>query len=92
MRTLSADAALQHGLNPSANFIDQLHAHLSTSPDRHGCRVIGPQFAVSAAPRNASSTEILPAIQEVFASAIVRFIDVLLAVRVGHDPARVLHG
>ena len=27
MRALSADAALQHGLNPSANIIDELHAH-----------------------------------------------------------------
>jgi phage terminase large subunit-like protein len=27
MRALSADAALQHGLNPSANVIDELHAH-----------------------------------------------------------------
>lgn len=26
-RALSADAALQHGLNPSANIIDELHAH-----------------------------------------------------------------
>jgi phage terminase large subunit-like protein len=26
MRALSADAALQHGLNPSANIIDELHA------------------------------------------------------------------
>ena len=29
MRSLSSDAALQHGLNPSANIIDELHAHLS---------------------------------------------------------------
>jgi phage terminase large subunit-like protein len=27
MRSLSADAPLQHGLNPSANIIDELHAH-----------------------------------------------------------------
>jgi phage terminase large subunit-like protein len=27
MRSLSADAALQHGLNPYANIIDELHAH-----------------------------------------------------------------
>jgi phage terminase large subunit-like protein len=27
MRALSADAALQHGLNPSATIIDELHAH-----------------------------------------------------------------
>ncbi|MCY7418092.1 MAG: terminase large subunit [Chloroflexi bacterium] len=27
MRALSADAALQHGLDPSANIIDELHAH-----------------------------------------------------------------
>jgi hypothetical protein len=27
MRALSADAALQHGLNPSANIVDELHAH-----------------------------------------------------------------
>jgi phage terminase large subunit-like protein len=27
MRALSADAALQHGLNPSANIIVELHAH-----------------------------------------------------------------
>lgn len=27
MRAVSADAALQHGLNPSANIIDELHAH-----------------------------------------------------------------
>jgi phage terminase large subunit-like protein len=27
MRSLSSDAALQHGLNPSANIIDELHAH-----------------------------------------------------------------
>ena len=27
IRALSADAALQHGLNPSANIIDELHAH-----------------------------------------------------------------
>lgn len=27
MRALSSDAALQHGLNPSANIIDELHAH-----------------------------------------------------------------
>jgi phage terminase large subunit-like protein len=27
LRALSADAALQHGLNPSANIIDELHAH-----------------------------------------------------------------
>ena len=27
MRALSTDAALQHGLNPSANIIDELHAH-----------------------------------------------------------------
>jgi phage terminase large subunit-like protein len=27
MRALPADAALQHGLNPSANIIDELHAH-----------------------------------------------------------------
>ncbi|CAN5671046.1 terminase large subunit [soil metagenome] len=27
MRALSADAALQHGLNPSGNIIDELHAH-----------------------------------------------------------------
>ncbi len=27
MRPLSSDAGLQHGLNPSANFIDELHAH-----------------------------------------------------------------
>lgn len=31
MRALSADGALQHGLNPSANIIDELHAH--KSPD-----------------------------------------------------------
>lgn len=31
MRALSSDAALQHGLNPSANIIDELHAH--KSPD-----------------------------------------------------------
>jgi phage terminase large subunit-like protein len=30
MRALSADAALQHGLNPSANIIDELHAHKSS--------------------------------------------------------------
>jgi phage terminase large subunit-like protein len=29
MRSLSSDAALQHGLNPSANIIDELHAHRS---------------------------------------------------------------
>lgn len=29
MRSLSSDAALQHGLNPSANIIDELHAHKS---------------------------------------------------------------
>lgn len=29
LRGLSADAALQHGLNPSANIIDELHAHKS---------------------------------------------------------------
>ena len=29
MRSLSADAALQHGLNPSANIIDEIHAHKS---------------------------------------------------------------
>ncbi|MFZ0324736.1 MAG: terminase large subunit [Actinomycetes bacterium] len=27
MRSLSSDGALQHGLNPSANIIDELHAH-----------------------------------------------------------------
>ena len=27
MRSLSSDAALQHGLNPSANIVDELHAH-----------------------------------------------------------------
>ena len=27
MRSLSSDAALQHGLSPSANIIDELHAH-----------------------------------------------------------------
>lgn len=31
MRSLSADAALQHGLNPSGNIVDELHAH--KSPD-----------------------------------------------------------
>lgn len=30
MRALSADAGLQHGLNPSANLIDELHAHKSS--------------------------------------------------------------
>ncbi|HSW43111.1 MAG TPA: terminase large subunit [Patescibacteria group bacterium] len=29
MRSLSSDAALQHGLNPSANIVDELHAHKS---------------------------------------------------------------
>ncbi|HUO64876.1 MAG TPA: terminase large subunit, partial [Terriglobales bacterium] len=29
MRSLAADAPLQHGLNPSANIIDELHAHKS---------------------------------------------------------------
>jgi DNA-binding CsgD family transcriptional regulator len=29
MRSLSSDGALQHGLNPSANIIDELHAHKS---------------------------------------------------------------
>lgn len=29
MRSLSSDAALQHGLNPSSNIIDELHAHKS---------------------------------------------------------------
>lgn len=29
MRSLSSDAALQHGLNPSANIVDELHAHRS---------------------------------------------------------------
>jgi len=28
MRSLSSDAALQHGLNPSANIVDELHAHV----------------------------------------------------------------
>ena len=27
MRALSADAALQHGLNPSCSIIDEVHAH-----------------------------------------------------------------
>ena len=29
MRSLSSDGALQHGLNPSANIVDELHAHKS---------------------------------------------------------------
>jgi phage terminase large subunit-like protein len=29
MRSIAADAPLQHGLNPSANIIDELHAHKS---------------------------------------------------------------
>lgn len=40
MRSLSSDAALQHGLNPSANIVDELHAHrsaelFSASSTRH---------------------------------------------------------
>lgn len=39
MRSLSADAALQHGLNPSANIIDELHAH--KSPDLYTALTTG---------------------------------------------------
>ena len=39
MRSLSSDAALQHGLNPSANIIDELHVH--KSPDLYTALTTG---------------------------------------------------
>jgi hypothetical protein len=39
MRALSADGALQHGLNPSANIIDEIHAH--KNPDLYTALTTG---------------------------------------------------
>lgn len=39
MRSLSADAGLQHGLNPSANIIDEIHAH--KNPDLYTALTTG---------------------------------------------------
>jgi len=39
MRSLSSDGALQHGLNPSANIIDELHVH--KSPDLYTALTTG---------------------------------------------------